>query len=76
MPRKRHWTGDEFVALVNRYPSEGPQLLAREFGRSCSSVDAQAARLRLRSLTRRARQGRTRSLRMRVFSIANGRAMA
>jgi hypothetical protein len=76
MPRKRQWTGDEFVALVNRYPSEGPQLLALEFGRSRSSVDAQAARLRLRSLTRRARQGRTRSSRMQVFSIANARATA
>jgi hypothetical protein len=62
MHRKRRWSGDEFVALVDRYPTEGPARLAIEFGRSHASVDSQAARFRLRSSTRRSRQGRTRSL--------------
>lgn len=62
MSRKRRWSGDEFVALVSRYPTEGPQILAAEFGRSRAAIDSQAARFRLRSLSRRGRQGRTRSL--------------
>ena len=63
MFRKRQWSGDEFMILVQRYPSEGPQLLAAELGRTLDSVDSQAARLRLRSLTRRARQSKTLRLR-------------
>jgi len=58
--RKRQWRGGEIEQLWLRYPLEGPQRLAAEFVRTTGSVDAMAARLRLRSLTRRVRQGETR----------------
>jgi hypothetical protein len=63
MYRKRHWGGYEFEQLFLRYPVEGPTKLAAELNRSEDSVNAQAARFRLRSLTRRARQVQTRKLR-------------
>jgi hypothetical protein len=58
--RKRQWRGHEIEALWNRYPAEGPEQLAADLGRTTGSVDAMAARFRLRSLTRRVRQSRTR----------------
>ena len=60
MSRKRRWDADELVALVQRYPTEGPERLAIEFARSASSVISQAARFHLPSLTRRERQSDTR----------------
>jgi hypothetical protein len=58
--RKRQWRGDEIEELWNRYPTEGPRQLAIDLGRTTGSIDAMAARFRLRSLTRRVRQSRTR----------------
>lgn len=63
MCRKRQWQGDEFMELYYRYPLEGPGRLAIDLGRTVASVDSQASRLRLRSLTRRERQSRTRKRR-------------
>jgi hypothetical protein len=61
--RKRRWQGDEIEQLWLRFPTEGPVSLATEFARTTGSVNAMAARLRLRSLTRRTRQGQTRKSR-------------
>ncbi len=57
---KRQWRGDEIEQLWNRYPTEGPAQLAADLGRTTGSIDAMAARFRLRSLGRRARQSQTR----------------
>jgi hypothetical protein len=65
-PRKRQWRGDEIEQLWRRYPTEGPAQLAAELGRTIGSIDAMAARFRLRSLGRRTRQSKTRRERNRV----------
>ncbi len=57
---KRQWRGDEIEQLWNRYPTAGPAQLAADLGRTTGSIDAMAARFRLRSLSRRARQSQTR----------------
>jgi hypothetical protein len=64
--RRRHWRGDEFLLLVQRYPDEGPRQLAIDLGRTTGAVDAMAARFRLRSLNRRTRQSQTRRQRNRL----------
>ena len=63
---KRQWRGDEIEQLWNRYPLEGPERLAADLGRTTGSIDAMAARFRLRSLGRRARQSQTRRERNRL----------
>ena len=57
---KRQWRGHEIEELWNRYPAEGPKQLAADLGRTAGSIDAMAARFRLRSLGRRDRQSQTR----------------
>ncbi len=64
--RKRQWRGDEIEQLWNRYPTEGPAQLAADLGRTPGSIDAMAARFRLRSLNRRTRQSKTRRERNRL----------
>jgi len=56
---RRQWRGHEFEQLWLRYPSEGPNQLAIDLGRTTGAIDAVAARLRLRSLNRRTRQVQT-----------------
>ncbi len=62
MSTRRTWTGDEFLLLVARYAQEGPAQLAIDLGRSARSVTSAASRFRLKSLTRRSRQAKTRKL--------------
>ena len=47
-PRKR-WTGPEILAVIGRYPDEGPKRLATDLGRSEDSVSGQARRCGLRT---------------------------
>lgn len=61
--RRRTWTGDEIGLMWPRYLVEGPATLAAEMKRSQDSVTSMARKLRLQSLTRRQRQGKSRRLR-------------
>jgi hypothetical protein len=61
--KNRQWSAAEIMQVFKRFPREGSGPLAREMGRSEDAVCSQAYRLRLRSLTRRIRQGETRRLR-------------
>lgn len=45
---KRTWTGQEILALLKRYPVEGPLYLAAEMNRSEDSISSQARRWSLR----------------------------
>jgi len=66
MSHKRHWDGREIWELYLRYEKEGPRQLAIELQRTENAVTSQARRLRLQSLTRRARQGHSCSMRRRA----------
>jgi hypothetical protein len=63
--RKRRWRADEIAQLSGRYEVEGPERLAHDLGRTVDSVTSQASRLRMRSMTRRARQALSRRIRKR-----------
>jgi hypothetical protein len=55
------WTPERKLLIQQRYPTEGPQQLALEFGKSPGSVTAIAATMGLRSLNRRTREGLTKA---------------
>lgn len=50
--KRRRWTGPEIQMLSERYPDEGPFLLAEEMGRSVDSVSSFAWRCGLRTKRR------------------------
>ena len=45
---KRTWTGQEILALLKRYPAEGPLQLAADMNRSEDSITGMARRCCLR----------------------------
>ena len=56
--RRRIWTHAEVALVVTRYHREGPALLAREFGRSESSVSSLARRFGQKTPRRKYRRRR------------------
>ena len=47
--KRRRWSAQEIQMLQARYPDEGPNMLAREMGRSADSVSSFAHRCGLRT---------------------------
>jgi hypothetical protein len=68
--RRKQIEAGEIQQLWDRYPVEGPERLATEMCRTAGSVNAMAARLHLRSLSRRLRQSQSRRRRTPVTSPA------
>jgi hypothetical protein len=71
---KRRWRADEIHQLILRYPTEGPQSLMNDLRRSEDSINSQACHLRIKSLTRRLRQGQTRQQKSQATECTGNRA--
>jgi hypothetical protein len=60
---RRRWKAVEIAQVVERYPEEGPLMLAVDLHRSIDSIMTMAARFGLLSKSRRTRQSATQRLR-------------
>jgi hypothetical protein len=61
MPTPQFWNADRRRILRERYPEEGPELLAVEFGKSQNSIQLQSRKLGLHSLNKCKRQALSRA---------------